>query len=178
MGSAQKIGLLFNSVSDNMGDKAIGLVLQRMLAAKRIPFEIVDPFCPDLSNIAMLVIGGGELIRAPGHPFYDAFRVSGPHVLNSVGVLDGAATEYLDEYPIVTVRTEADRAQLGRGEVVPCLTLLYSDRYQNHQDISRVPEGAIGIHLTANLRDEALRLARILRAGRHWSGGVSADQSS
>ena len=98
MSSARKIGLLFDSVSDKMGDKAIGLVLQRIFAARSIPFEIVDPFRPDLSNIAMLVIGGGELIRTPGHPFYDAFRVGGPHVLNSVGVLDGAVTKYLDEY--------------------------------------------------------------------------------
>ena len=163
MSSARKIGLLLDSVSDNMGDKAIGLVLRRMFEKDHIPFEIVDPFRPDLSSIAMLVIGGGELIRTPGDPFYDAFRARGPHVLNSVGVLDGTKTEYLDEYPIVTVRTEADRIRLGRGEVVPCLSLLYSDFYQRRDDFFGVPEGAIGVHLTANFRDDPLQLAKILR---------------
>jgi hypothetical protein len=163
MTSAQTIGLLFDSASDNMGDKAIGRVLTWMFEQNRIPYEIVDPFRPDLSKVAMLVIGGGELIRSPGHPFYDAFRVAGPHVLNSVGVLDGSDTEYLEDYSIVTVRSQADRAHLGRGEVVPCLTLLYPDFYQpGDDDCFDVPEGAIGIHLTANFRHDALKLARSL----------------
>ena len=163
MSSARRIGLFFDSVSDNIGDQAIGLVLQRIFSESNIPFRIVDPFCPNPSDIAMLVIGGGELIRKPGEPFYDVFRVRGPHVLNSVGVLDGTDSEYLDEYRLVTVRSEADRARLGRGEVVPCLSLLYPYYCRQREDISGVPEGAIGIHLTADFRDEALPLARVLR---------------
>lgn len=93
VGTSSRIGLVRDSVSSNAGDEAIGLVLQRALTARGLPIKVVDPFAPIHRDLAMLVVGGGELIRAPGDPFYDAFRVPGRHVLNTVGVLDGTATD-------------------------------------------------------------------------------------
>ena len=75
-----KIGLLWDSVSNNMGDQAIGLFMQRVLGDNKINYSVVDPVGKtDLADVVMLVIGGGELIRSPGHQFYDAFRVPGSH---------------------------------------------------------------------------------------------------
>jgi GT2 family glycosyltransferase len=157
------IGLLWDSVSDNMGDKAIGLLLQRALDAHQIPHRTVDPFAPDVQDIAMLIVGGGELIRTPGHYFYDAFRVPGPHVLNTVGVLDGSDTDYLEGYRLVTARSKADCEKLGRGEPVPCLSLLY-ERYLPSGELPvHIPEGAIGIHLSDSFHEEFLSFVRWLR---------------
>lgn len=142
------IGLLWDSVSNNVGDQAIGVVLKRMLARHDIPHQVIDPFEPDTQDTSMLVIGGGELIRAPGHYFYDAFRVPGPHVLNTVGVLDGSQTSYLDEYRMVTVRSQPDAERLGRGEVSPCLTLLYDQYLPPRDPPVDLPDGAIGFHIT------------------------------
>lgn len=142
------IGLLWDSVSNNVGDQAIGVLLKRLLAQHDIPHRVIDPFEPDTRDTSMLVVGGGELIRAPGHHFYDAFRVPGPHILNTVGVLDGSQTAYLDEYRMVTVRSEPDAARLGRGEVSPCLTLLYDHHLPTGDPPVEIPEGAIGLHIT------------------------------
>jgi glycosyltransferase involved in cell wall biosynthesis len=141
------IGLLWDSKSDNMGDAAIGLLLQRALTRAELPWQTVDLFNPDVTESATLIIGGGELIRSPGDPFYDVFRVPGRHILNTVGVLDGVNTRYLDEYRLVSVRSQADCERLGRGQVVPCLTLLFGDYLAPAQPLPDIPQGAIGINL-------------------------------
>lgn len=157
------VGLLWDSVSNNVGDQAIGLVLQRVLDRHDIPHRTVDPFDPDTREAAMLVIGGGELIRAPGHPFYDAFRVPGPHVLNTVGVIDGSQTAYLDEYRMVTVRSGADALELRRGEVAPCLTLLYDRYLPPGEPPVPIPDGAIGFHITYPFAEHCITLVEWLR---------------
>ncbi|MFN8449035.1 MAG: glycosyltransferase, partial [Anaerolineae bacterium] len=142
------IGLLWDSVSENMGDEAIGLILQRIFARHQIPASVIHPFKPDLSHIASMVVGGGELIRAPGDPFYDAFRVRGAHILNTVGVVNGTETEYLSEYSLVSTRSEADRAKIGSaGEVCPCITLLYKDYLPPTTLPVDIPDNAIGVHV-------------------------------
>lgn len=159
-----RIGLLWDSVSNNMGDKAIGLLLQRALSAHGIPHDVVDPFTSQVpEDIVMLIIGGGELIRPAGDPFYDAFRVRGRHILNTVGVLEHARPDFLDQYRLVTVRSEADRKRLGQGEIVPCLTLLY-DEYLPARPALDIPKGAIGINLNMSFgAEEAMALVHWLR---------------
>jgi hypothetical protein len=157
------IGLLWDSVSPNMGDQAIGLVLQAMLQEHGIPWEVVDPFSQAPVETHALLIGGGELIRAPGHPFYDAFRVPGRHLLNAVGVLDGSQTDYLKDYRLVTARTEADRQRLGTGSVSPCPTVLLGTILSPSTPSPEIPGGAIGLHLSYPLHAEAVKLIPFLR---------------
>jgi hypothetical protein len=158
------IGLLWDSVSDNMGDVAIGLVLQRAFADAGIPYRVIDPFRPDTTDISTMVIGGGELFRAVGDPFYDVFRVAGHHILNAVGVLDGGEVDYLDSYRLVSVRSQADRDRLGRGEIVPCLALLYNDYLQEGDLLPSIPLGAIGIHINDSFQDQIVPLITWLRS--------------
>lgn len=160
----RRVGLLWDSASPNMGDQAIGLVLQRALTSLGIGTVTMDPFSPgDLDSLATVVIGGGELIRRPGNEYYDCFRARGPCILNSVGVLDGSDTEYLEEYLLVTVRTEADRKRLGCGEVVPCLTMLMGDFPTTHATLPEIPEDAFGIHVNFAIGNSFDELAIWLR---------------
>jgi GT2 family glycosyltransferase len=146
----RRLGLLWDSVTANIGDQAIGLLLQRACERAGLPYTVVDPFgTSDLKDIATLMIGGGELLRAPGNPFYDVFRVPGRHILNTVGVLDGSRSDYLNEYRMVSVRSQADRARLGQGEVSACLTLLFGDYLPSHDQDDEIPAGALGLHVTA-----------------------------
>jgi glycosyltransferase involved in cell wall biosynthesis len=165
MSKISQIGLLWDSISDNMGDHAIGLVLQRALNAHGLPTRIVDPFTPLHHDLAMLVVGGGELIRTPGDPFYDAFRVPGKHILNTVGVLDGTGTEYLADYRMVTSRSRSDHARLSRGEVYPDLALLFGD-YLSSESTSLavdIPNDALGIHVMPSQPEGLLVFADWLR---------------
>lgn len=158
----QKIGLLWDSASNNMGDQAIGSLLQRAFAAQHIPHAAIDLFDPDLRDTVMLVIGGGELIRPEGNAFYDTFRVPGRHILNTVGVLDGSADlDYLRDYRLVTVRSAADQKRLGFGEIAPCLSLLYADYLQEPLSFD-IPRGAVGIHVHAGSLRHAWELVRWL----------------
>lgn len=150
----KRIGLLWASMYDNMGDVAIGLMLQRVFDACDIPYHVVDPFMPVVEDTAALVIGGGELFRAPDHPFFDAYRVPGRHILNSVGVLSGEDTGYLREYRHVAVRSQSDKDLIGFGQVVPCPTLLYADYLPSGEPPITLPEGAIGVQVhTSSIKD-------------------------
>lgn len=160
---AKKIGLLWDSISNNTGDRAIGIFLQRVFEAESIPYSVVNPLSPKLDEIAALVIGGGEIIRGPGHPFFDAFRVPGRHILNSVGVLSDQDTDYLREYRYVSVRSEKDRQLVGFGQVTPCVTYLYRD-YMPLRDLPvTIPENAIGIQIHHGSVRNAWPLVKWLR---------------
>ena len=165
MRSTNKIGLLWDSVSDNTGDQAIGILLERALRANGLPTHIIDPFMPFHNDIAMLVVGGGELIRRPGDPFYESFRVPGNHILNTVGVLDGTMTGYLADYRLVTSRSCSDQLKLARGEVYPDLTLLLGDYLSTASAPPpvKIPDGALGIHVMPSRPDSCLDLATWLR---------------
>jgi hypothetical protein len=160
---SKKIGLLWDSISDNMGDKAIGILLQRLCEAEGLPCQVVNPYAPGTKNIAALVIGGGDLIRAPGHPFFDIYRVPGRHILNTVGVPSGENTEYLREYRYVSVRSRMDQQRVGFGDVVPCLTLLYKDYLPDTRPAIPIPENAIGIHIHLGAGQDVWQLAQWLR---------------
>ncbi|MEO6076751.1 MAG: glycosyltransferase [Dokdonella sp.] len=157
-----KIGLLHDSVSLATGIRATSRVVQRAFAANDIAHRVVDPMAPVSDDLAMLVIGGGMLLRAPDDPVYRAFRVRGRHVLHSVSVGDARDTDYLDDYACVAVRARADRNRLGRGIVCPSLSLLYGDYRPADIPIAGVPDGAIGIHVTPAMRDHALGFVHVL----------------
>jgi GT2 family glycosyltransferase len=159
-----KVGLLWDSVSPNMGDRAIGLVLGRALTTRGFEPHVIDPFSPgDMSSLATVIVGGGELIRSPGDPYYDVFRAEGPCILNTVGVLDGAETGYLKDYALVSVRSQADRELLGFGEVVPCLTMLMGDHLEPPLDPIQLPADAIGIQVNFAFADGCFDLVGWLR---------------
>lgn len=158
----KKIGLLHDSASMATGIRATSRVVQRALSMHGIDHRQIDPFAPDTDGIATLIIGGGTLIRAPDDPYYRAFRVRGRHLLHSVSVGDGHDTGYLDEYAYVGVRSQADRSRLGRGEIQPCLNLIYGDYIAAGNQVAPVPDGAIGIHVTPQLRDHALGFVHVL----------------
>jgi hypothetical protein len=148
--------LLFDSISPNTGDIAIGIAAQQVFASFGIGSRIVDPFEAHMPR--PLVVGGGELIRASGDPFYDAFRQPGRNILNAAGVLPSAdGLDYLKDYAFVSARSEREVELLRRwvpeAEVVPCTTtLLTADRY----DIpgAEPDEPLVGIHMVPH----ALRL--------------------
>ncbi|MGB4859480.1 MAG: glycosyltransferase [Dokdonella sp.] len=161
-GNDLKIGLLHDSVSLATGIRATSRVVQRAFASNDIAHRVVDPMAPISDDLAMLVIGGGTLLRAPDDPVYRAFRVPGRHVLHSVSVGDARDTDYLDDYACVAVRARADCNRLGRGSVCPSLSLLYGEYRPAGNPIAGVPDGAIGIHVTPAMRDHALGFVHVL----------------
>lgn len=160
----RKIGLLHDASSLATGPRAIARVIQRVLSAHDIPYRSVDQFEPECDDLAMLVIGGGTLIRAPDDPCFRAFRAVGHHVLHSVSIGDGRDTGYLADYARVAVRSMADQGRLQRGEVTPCLSLLYGDYLPQVPGPAGVgvPDGAVGIHVTPQIRDHALGFVHVL----------------
>lgn len=163
----KRIGLLWDSLSPNTGDQAIGTVLRRALTEAAIPHKVISPIGTTNipKQIAALIIGGGELIRKPGNPFYDVFRVDGPNILNTVGVLDGSETEYLRNYRLVSVRSNSDQAKIGFGTIAPCLTTLYKQYLPAQKDTVEIPDGAIGLHFTYGFSEHLQELVSWLRSG-------------
>lgn len=158
------VGLLYDSVSNNTGDDAIGLVMQRLLTTWGVPHDVVDPFAVDTSAYSCFVIGGGKLLRPPGDPFYDAFRVRGRHILNTVGVQPNSDPAYLSEYAYVSVRSATDRDMLRKAipaiqvAVAPCVSLLMEpETTEVHSD------DAIGVHFNAALPLDLDLLVSIIR---------------
>src|SRR6185437_6754410 len=99
----EHVGILYDSVSDNTGDKAVGVVMKRLLTSWGITHEVVDPFVIQPNNYSSLVIGGGELIGPSGEEFYDSFRVPGAHILNTVGLRSADHLEFLRDYRYISV---------------------------------------------------------------------------
>lgn len=158
-----KVGLLWDSVSNNIGDKAIGLILERILTQYQIPFRPVNVFGDDLSDLHTLVIGGGELIREPYHPFYRVFRVQGTHILNTIGVTSGQETDYLKSYRLVTTRSQYDRSKIDYGTVTPCLTLLYGAYLPSNDQSPLIDKDSMGIHIMPDTVDNPLALITLLQ---------------
>lgn len=151
---SQTAGFLWDSLTPNIGDQAIGLTLLRLAARKGV--DRLRPVCigePVPGEHAILVVGGGELLTTPGHGYYDLFRPPGEHVLCSVGT-SGALEDvsYLQSYRLVSVRSEWDLANLAdlrrEVEVAPCLTVLFSEVAEASGRPSAQP-GALGLHVNA-----------------------------
>lgn len=150
------MGLLWDSVSNNIGDQAIGLSIKKFCESKKIKYQVVDPFSYTTSDYSTMIIGGGELIRSLGDPFYDQYRVKGNHILNSVGVYHPSDMDYLYGYSIVSVRSKKDRIELKKLvpaldiEVCPCTTILLKEFFpelENNPPVTQSP--IIGVHLNA-----------------------------
>jgi hypothetical protein len=149
------VGLLWDSVSNNVGDRAIGMVMRRFLEREGVSFDTADPFSYDPADYSTLIVGGGELIRPRGDPFYDRFRVRGAHILNTIGVHQPDDLEYLNEYRLVTVRSQADKKILdpvvAGVKVRPCVTLVMGDYFEKAENpqIPRIVAAGetIGLHL-------------------------------
>jgi hypothetical protein len=150
--SGADVGALYDSVSPNTGDRAIGIAVSQELARHGVgttqvlsPFEAVD------TRDRLVVVGGGDLIRPVGDAFYDRFRPSGPAVLNSAGVWDDAdQLEYLRDYEFVSARTSREvdvlRSAVPDAQLLPCTTTtLESPDFR----IEGLPddEPAVGIHV-------------------------------
>ena len=125
--SARRAHLLFDSISENTGDIAIGLASAQILSERGIAPHVADPFLPNLPR--PLIVGGGDLLRVKGDPFYDLFRPKGHNILNAAGVWSTADDlGYLTDYSFVSGRTEREtevlRKWVPEAEVVPCTTTI------------------------------------------------------
>lgn len=147
--TAPVANLLFDSVSRNTGDIAIGVAAEQLFAARGLTSRIANPF--DEAFPSPLIIGGGELIRTKGDDFYDAYRQRGGHILNAAGVWSSADDlGYLKDYSYVSARSEHEvdvlRSFVPDADVLPCATtLLQSD----HFEIPGIEPGetVVGIHM-------------------------------
>lgn len=152
-----RVGLLYDSVSLNTGDIAIGVALQQQLVKRSITSEIIDPFNYTPSDFDSIIVGGGQIIRDSGDDFYDNFRLSGPYILNSVGVSASKNFKFLRKYKLLSARStfEADiiKRELKRDvEVIPCTTtLLESDPYTIPGLTTQPDEKVVGIHLVPDV---------------------------
>jgi len=127
------IGLLYDNVTPNFGDRAIGISMGEDLSGAGIPFEVVrEDFVPD-GKFSALVVGGGHLLRASGDRFYDRFRVPGRHILNAVGVSDDVGDiTFLKNYRYISVRSSADYRRISAlypgAQIAPCSSLGMSQK--------------------------------------------------
>lgn len=149
------IGLLWDALSDNTGDAAVGSVARRCLERMGFSGRVINlhPARPFPKDLSLVWIAGGELLHPVGHPYYDLFRQPGRHVLFSVGTNGRPEVAHLAEYLFSSVRSRADyEALLGAGksvEVVPCVTLLIDD-HAEPRDASPA-DGRVLVHLHAGV---------------------------
>ncbi|RLP75990.1 polysaccharide pyruvyl transferase family protein [Mycetocola tolaasinivorans] len=158
-------GLLYDSVSRNTGDIAMGIAAEQLLTARGVGNVIVDPFGPLANSDSPMIIGGGELIRTAGDDFYDRFRPRGAHILNAAGIWDRADDlDYLRDYAYVSARSSREAETLAphadNVEVLPCSTTIMRSE---HYEIPGLEAGepVVGIHLVPHslrLVDDLLTL--------------------
>jgi hypothetical protein len=156
------VGLLYDSVFQNTGDKAIGLVMSDFLRENKTPFEIINPLSFDPLRYKRLIVGGGELIRDKGDSYYDLFRVNGNHILNTVGLTTNQDLGYLKGYSYLSVRSKASRKNVPSGvrnvKIVPDVTLkLVPEKYENFYS-----KRLIGIHVMGNVFEKYTHLIGLL----------------
>jgi len=167
------VGILWDSVSNNTGDIAIGMLLKRFCTNHDIRFRVVDPFNLNPSDYSTFIIGGGQVLRTASDIFYQSFRIPGPHILNAVGIHEPDQLEYLRDYRLVSVRSNAERDTLCsnvpglRVEVSPCNTILLDEYFQTEINRSRSKRqenmDAIGIHLNNKTITKSPGLIKALR---------------
>ncbi|WP_225753637.1 polysaccharide pyruvyl transferase family protein [Actinotalea sp. Marseille-Q4924] len=147
-----RVGLLYDSVSANTGDIAIGIAGAQELARHGLAdVTVLDPFAPATDSVDAVVVGGGELIRPIGDAFYDVFRLAGGTVLNSAGVWQAAeGLELFKDYAVVSARSSVEAEVLSRYvddvRVVPdTTTTMESAPYR----IPGVEDGepVVGVHV-------------------------------
>jgi hypothetical protein len=148
-----KVGILYDNISGNTGDVAIGLSLKKILSNIGVDFDELFPgnFNPD--DYDKIIIGGGHLLRPSPDFFYDKFKVRGKHILNAVGILDSPDDlGYLNDYEYITVRSSWDKEKLSylkkEVHVIPCTTMLLEDL----EEMPIAPaKPSLGLHLVPNI---------------------------
>jgi O-antigen biosynthesis protein len=152
----KKVGILYDNISGNMGDQAVGISVRKMLAEMGVDYEELIPGRFNTADYRTIIIGGGYLLQPSPNFFYDKFRVTGKQILNCCGILRNPDDlQYLDDYLYVTVRSSGDRDKLsyltGEVKVVPCTTMLLKDL--PHLDL-RIQKPSIGVHVRKGAGDE------------------------
>jgi hypothetical protein len=145
----KKTGILYDNISGNTGDVAIGLSLKKILQQLHVEFDELIPGNFNPLDYDTIIIGGGYLLRQSPDFFYDKFRVPGNHVLNAMGIYgEPKDLDYLKSYKYITVRSNGDKKKLSYLDkdihVIPCTTMLL-------EDIPDLPytfrKPCIGIHI-------------------------------
>jgi hypothetical protein len=163
-----RVGLLWDSLSANTGDQAVGVAALRL--ARRAGLTQVEPVrigASVLNDYDRLIVGGGELLHPEGHPFYDLFRVPGEHILNSAGCFGEVEAGHLSSYRLVSVRSLADRERLTGVrrdvEVAPCLTVLFPDLFEGGPATLSSQSTLVHLHAGALPPEQAPTVAAWLR---------------
>lgn len=145
---------MYDNISGNTGDAAIGISLKKMMKELKVDFEEV--LLNDISSLKYdtVIIGGGHLIRENSDFFYDKFKLRGTNILNAVGVVGNPKDlYYLRDYKYVTFRSTGDMKKAEytgkESSIVPCTTMLLEDLKGNLPIEIKKP--SIGIHLIPNL---------------------------
>jgi len=146
----RKVGILYDNISRNTGDLAIGLSVKYILSQlglKSKDYVDLIPGFSDTNRCEKIIIGGGLLLRPKGDPLYDKFKIRGRHILNSVGIDENPLDlDYLNKYRYLSVRSTGDKAKLSYLKkdvrVVPCTTMLLKDTKVNVE----IKKNAVGIH--------------------------------
>lgn len=147
-----KVGLLYDSISKNSGDEAIGIAMTQVLSKyKDIQTEVVNPFDFNENDYAKIIIGGGQLLRHSGDPFYDKFRLNGKHILNAVGLSRPVDDlDYLNQYDFVSTRTQDEtntvQQYVSRVDTIPDITTFMTHEDYKIEGISK-DEKVVGIHI-------------------------------
>jgi GT2 family glycosyltransferase len=150
---AKAVGLLYDNISGNTGDVAIGLSVRKILLDLKVPFDELVPGRFNPKDYRTILVGGGYLLRPSPDFFYDKFRISGKNILNACGIFGSPDDlHYLDDYAYLSVRSTGDREKLryltNRVEVVPCTSMLLKDKPLR----LRLRRPSLGIHLLPGTR--------------------------
>lgn len=145
----RKVGILYDNISDNTGDVAIGMSLQKILQELNIAYDELIPGDFNPLDYDTIIVGGGHLLRPSPDFFYDDFRIPGRHILNAMGIVDNPEDlDYLNDYECLTVRSNGDKKKLEylhkKVHVIPCTSMLL-------EDMPRLPctlkKPCVGMHL-------------------------------
>lgn len=148
------VGISFDNFSGNIGDRAIGLSVKKILDTIDTPYEeITNQNFQYSYKYDTIIVGGGLLLRNTNDLDYTQYRVKGKHILNCMGVLGTPNDlEYLEEYKYLSVRSLGDKQKLStltkNVSVVPCTTMLLEDLVDFDYKINRP---SIGIHIFTEL---------------------------
>lgn len=152
MARYKPVGLLYDSISNNTGDIAIGIAVSEQLSRMGVRHEVVDPFNYKSEDFEFLVVGGGFLLRDIGDFYYDVFRARGRHFLNAMGVSATQDMSYLNNYRSITVRSTMDKDRVLSDQpdmsvkVIPCTTVLMSP----DKSLAEKTKGMVGVQFVAD----------------------------
>lgn len=144
MTSGIRVGVLYDSLSNNIGDIAMIDAARDGLSPHGITDVVpVKLLSAEPQVFDAVIVGGGELIRPVGDAFYDRFRYEHGFMLHAVGVWENANDlGYLSEYAMVSARTETEtgylRSQGVRAFTTPCPTTILN---ADHVDLPEAPSG-------------------------------------